>query len=419
MLCSGDELGLTSDADGILILPADTPIGMPVAEVLGDVVLDVDVKPNRGDALSIVGLAREVAAAVGGKVRWPEISVAGERRRHQRPRQRGGAGRRALPALRGALPGRRDRRAVAPRRAAAAHGRRRAAHLQRRGCQQLRDARARQAHPHVRRRGRGRRQGHRPHRAVPGEKLETLDHVVRELDAETLVIADASGPIGIAGVMGGAASEVNDGTTAVIVESAIFDPVSVRRTAFKYGLRSEASLRFEKGQEHRLARIGADRAAQLIAEWAGARAATGVVDTDPVDPPPARLPFRPSRVSRLLGVDVPADEQRALLARVEVATEPATADDPIPVLPDDAPLRVDAAAAREVLVAIVPTHRRDLQIEADIAGGGRPGPRLRDAARHAAGHARTRPTGRTRGATRTGCATCSPAAACRRWSRSR
>ncbi len=94
--------------------------------------------------------------------------------------------------------------------------------------------------------------------------------------------------------------------------------MSIRRTAFRYALRSEASLRFEKGQEHRLARLGADRTAQLILRWAGGRAARGVVDTDPVDPEPIRIPFRPARVSRLLGVDLPPDEQTALLARVEV-----------------------------------------------------------------------------------------------------
>ena len=76
MLCSGDELGLSSDADGILILPAETPIGRALAELAGDVVLDVDVKPNRGDALSILGLAREVAAATGAPLRWPDLAVA-------------------------------------------------------------------------------------------------------------------------------------------------------------------------------------------------------------------------------------------------------------------------------------------------------------------------------------------------------
>ena len=78
MLCSGDELSLTADADGILILPADTPLGVPLDDLYGDVVLDVDVKPNRGDALSILGLAREVAAVDRRDVRWPEPIVVEE-----------------------------------------------------------------------------------------------------------------------------------------------------------------------------------------------------------------------------------------------------------------------------------------------------------------------------------------------------
>ena len=90
MLCSGDELRLTGDADGILILPSDTPLGAPLVDLFGDVVLDVDVKPNRGDALSILGLAREVAAATGQQVRLPEITVhEGSRAGHRRPPRRG------------------------------------------------------------------------------------------------------------------------------------------------------------------------------------------------------------------------------------------------------------------------------------------------------------------------------------------
>ena len=116
-------------------------------------------------------------------------------------------------------------------------------------------------------------------RAIAGERLETLDHVIRELDPETLVIADGDGAVGIAGIMGGAASEVSSTTTDVIVESAIFDPVSIRRSAFRYALRSDASLRFEKGQEWRLARIGADRTSRLLTEWSGGTAWRGVVDS--------------------------------------------------------------------------------------------------------------------------------------------
>ncbi|MBA2373050.1 MAG: phenylalanine--tRNA ligase subunit beta [Chloroflexi bacterium] len=202
-------------------------------------------------------------------------------------------------------------------------------------------------------------------RARAGERLETLDHVVRELDRETLVIADPNGALAIAGVMGGASSEIGPATTEVIVESAIFDPVSIRRTAFRYGLRSEASLRFEKGQESRLARLGADRAARLIAEWAGGTVAAGRVDTDPVEPAPGRVAFRPNRVERLLGDRVSVDEQRAVLARVGIATEPAPAGAAIAVAGDPRPLVV-AAGESAALVAVIPTWRRDLAVEADL-----------------------------------------------------
>jgi phenylalanyl-tRNA synthetase beta chain len=203
-------------------------------------------------------------------------------------------------------------------------------------------------------------------RARAGERLETLDHVDRGLDPDALLITDPTGPIGIAGVMGGTTTEVTDGTSEVIVESAVFDPVSVRRTAFRYALRSEASLRFEKGQETRLARIGADRTAFLVAEWAGGAIAPGRVDTNPVEPPPSRVAFRPARVNRLLGTSIPTAEQRALLERVGVETEPAPADTRISVAGNPQPLDVPAGDA-EALIALVPSWRRDLDIEADVA----------------------------------------------------
>ena len=206
-------------------------------------------------------------------------------------------------------------------------------------------------------------------RATAGERLETLDHVERVLDTETLLISDPRGPLGIAGVMGGANSEISGTTTDVIVESAIFDPVNIRRTGQRYALRSEASLRFEKGQEHRLARIGADRTARLLAEWARGTVAPGAVDTDPSEPAPSRVAFRPSRVTKLLGVPFETAEQRELLARVGVETEPAPAGVEIPIAAETeaAPaLNVLAAPGVETLTAIVPSWRRDLEIEADV-----------------------------------------------------
>ena len=165
--------------------------------------------------------------------------------------------------------------------------------------------------------------------------------------------------------MGGATSEVSDGTTEVMVESAIFDPVSIRRTAQRLALRSEASSRFEKGQEPRLARLGADRAAELVRAWAGGEIARGVVDTAPAEQEPGRVAFRPDRVNRLLGTTLTAGEQRELLARVGVVTEPASADELVTVALRPEPLAV-APDPGSALAAIVPTWRRDIAIEADV-----------------------------------------------------
>jgi len=364
MLCSGDELGVTSDAEGILILPPDTAVGRPVADVLGDVVLDVDVKPNRGDALCMVGLAREVAAATGAPLRWPDITVpesgdattdhvsvdVQDRARCTRFVARYLDGVRIEPSpfdiqRRLLLAGMRPISNVVDASNYVMLELGKPVHTF--DAATLRDG-------HIIVRG-----------ALAGERLETLDHVMRDLDPEVLLIAGEAGPLGLAGVMGGAASEVSGSTTAIVVESAIFDPVSIRRTAFRYALRSEASLRFEKGQESRLARIGADRTAQLILRWAGGRAATGVVDTAPQDPPPATLAFRPARVSRSLGIDIDASEQAELLERVGIGTVPAGPGAQVPVIAAD--LTVPVTEPGTALLATIPSHRRDLLIEADIA----------------------------------------------------
>ncbi|HEY5520160.1 MAG TPA: phenylalanine--tRNA ligase subunit beta [Candidatus Limnocylindrales bacterium] len=346
MLCSGAELGLTTDAEGILILPPDTLLGAPLADVCGDVVLDVDVKPNRGDLLSMIGLAREVAAITGGQVRWPGIKVpeSGDATndhlwvevadRHLCPRF---VGRYVDNVKVGPSPFRVQLRL-------AAAGMRPVSNVVDASNYVMLEM-GKPVHTFDAGAVSGGQIVVRP--ARNGETIETLDHVQRTLTPETLIIADARGPIGIAGVMGGAQSEVSGATTAVIVESAIFDAVSIRRTAFRYALRSEASLRFEKGQESRLARVGADRTAQLLAEWAGGRVATGVVDTNPVDDEPVRVSFRPAHVDRLLGLEANADQMTAALARVGIESE--------------------AGPGADELVAVVPPYRRDIVIEADVA----------------------------------------------------
>jgi len=370
MLCSGEELGLTADADGILILDPDTPLGAKLADLYGDVVLDVDVKPNRGDALSMVGIAREVAAITGGEVRIPVIEVGegsvavadrltvavADERLCPRFVGRWLEGVKVRPS-----PDRIQMRLLAA-------GIRPVSNVVDASNYVMVEL-GKPIHTFdgaaVARDGAG-RAALEVRLAKAGERLATLDHVDRALDPEALLIADGNGPLGIAGVIGGAASEVSDTTRDVVVESAIFDPVSIRRTAFRYALRSEASLRFEKGQEFRLARVGADRVAQLIVEWAGGSVARGVVDTHPEEPAPGRVAFRPARVDHLLGTSFGAETQREVLGRVGIATEPAAGETEVPVATGTSPESVRATAG-EALIAIVPTWRRDLEIEADIA----------------------------------------------------
>jgi phenylalanyl-tRNA synthetase beta chain len=365
MLCSGDELHITSDAEGILILPPGTPLGVQLSDLYGDTVLDVDVKPNRGDALCLIGLAREVAAATGATLRWPDIHVeetgaamAGRLRVEIREPElcTRFVGRWISGAKIGPSPDMIQMR------------------LQAAGMRPVSNVVDASNYVML-------ELGKPTHtfdgavihdgtivvrRAAEGERLETLDHVWRDLTPETLIIADPQGPIGIAGVMGGAGSEISATTTEIAIESAIFDPVSIRRTGHYYALRSEASLRFEKGQEFRLARIGADRVAQLILAWSGGSCARGRVDTAPNEPGPGRLAFRPGRVNRLLGGEIPTEDQCQLLKRVGIETEVATAGVRINVAADPKPLVVDPGSA-EVILAVVPTWRRDLAVEADVA----------------------------------------------------
>jgi phenylalanyl-tRNA synthetase beta chain len=371
MLCSGDELGLTADADGILILAPETTLGARLADLYGDDVLDIDVKPNRGDALSIVGVAREVAAFTGGEIRMPATGVAEDAgvatadRLEVRVEDAGlcprFVGRWIDGVAVGPSPDRVQMRLLAA-------GIRPISNVVDASNYVMVEL-GKPTHAYDAARlvpGDDGRHLITVRSARDGETVETIDHVVRNLTPDTLLITDASVPIGIAGVMGGAGTEVGDKTTSVIIESAIFDPVSIRRTAFRYALRSDASLRFEKGQEFRLARLGADRAARLIAEWAGGRVAAGVVDTNPSEPATTRVAFRPARVDRLLGTTLGAAAQREVLARVGIETVPADGPIDVAIAAGENPESVSAAAG-EAVVATVPSWRRDIEIEADLA----------------------------------------------------
>jgi phenylalanyl-tRNA synthetase beta chain len=181
-------------------------------------------------------------------------------------------------------------------------------------------------------------------RARPGERLTTLDGQVRALTPEMLVIADPERAIGIAGVMGGANTEVGEATTSVLLESAYFQPGSVRRTARALGLSTEASYRFERGADVEGLRLALDRAAGMIAELAAGRVARGVLDAYPAPPPPRRVTLRPSRIRQVVGAAPPPEAIAAILAGLGLPAEP----------------------REEAFEVAVPSFRRDVTMEDDL-----------------------------------------------------
>ena len=200
-------------------------------------------------------------------------------------------------------------------------------------------------------------------RARDGEQVQTLDGQTRTLDAAIVVIDDADGPTSIAGLMGGARSEVVPETTRVLMEVATWDGPSIHRASWRLGLRSEASSRFEKGLQPEQCMHAQAVAARLIVECCGARPAAGTIDIGPEPPALAVLRLREARVKSILGVAIPAARQAEILQALDFASQPAAvapAADPGATTPD-APADADPAPdpADAGLDVTVPALRRD------------------------------------------------------------
>ncbi len=183
-------------------------------------------------------------------------------------------------------------------------------------------------------------------RARAGEQLTTLDGVTRELSPEMLMIADEDRVVAVAGVMGGEETEINSETTDVLLESAYFNPASVRATARALGLDTEASYRFARGADPNAQAKAADRVAQLIAEIAGGQIAQGVINVHPVNITRDPVALRESRVERLTGLSVSIEEAARILRALEFAVEP--------------------LAERKELIAVAPSFRVDVSREEDL-----------------------------------------------------
>lgn len=326
MLCSDVELGVGEDESGIWILPPHTPVGVPLGRALGidDVLLDVAVTPNRSDCLSILGIAREVAAACGKTLKYPPVKL-----------EENG------PNIDGLSSIKIKDEIGCPRYAARivqdihvgpspAWLRRKLEAVGLRSINNIVDVTnfilmelGQPLHAFDFDLLRERRIVVR--RATPGERFTTLDGVERTLFEDTLLICDGCGPVAIAGIMGGLDSEITDRTQNVLIESAFFQPQCIRRTSKKLGLRTESSYRFERGVDPEGVIRALDRAAELMQELAGGRIATGRLDAYPNPMRATRLSLDVEKTNRFLGTCLSAEEMARALRSIELEVKEAEA----------------------------------------------------------------------------------------------
>lgn len=351
MICSLQELGIESRvvpkayADGIYVLPDDAVPGSDALEILGlrDTVLELDLTPNRSDALSMLGVAYEVGAILSKDVKLPEIQYEASKER-------------AEDYIKVRVEAPKENPLYAAK-----------------VIKNVKVAESPLWLQHYLMAA-----GVRPHNNVvditnyvlleygqplhafdydalgtgeivvrlanEGEKIVTLDDQERTLQSHHLVITNGKEPVAVAGVMGGANSEVTEKTTTVVLEAAYFDGLSVRRTSKDLGLRSDSSVRFEKGVDPNRVLEAQERAVQLLAELAGGEVLEGTVLVDELDKTPARIVISPDDINAKLGMKISLEEMISILQR----------------------LKFDVEAKRGLLVIDVPTRRQDIKIAEDM-----------------------------------------------------
>ncbi|GAH46605.1 unnamed protein product, partial [marine sediment metagenome] len=313
MVCSEKELGISDSHEGIMVLPAEAPIGTPLVDYMGDVIFDLDITPNRPDCLSVIGIAREVAALTGQGVPLPEVGYeeAPLPIEHQI----------SVDIVDPDLCPRYCASLIAGVKVAASPGwmQQRLLACGMRPINNIVDITnyvmleyGQPLHAFDYHRIGGKKIIVR--RADKGETLVTLDGAKRVLSQDMLVIADEEQAVAIAGVMGGADSEVTQQTTAILLEAANFDPASIYHTGNSLNLPSEARLRFERGISPELTLPAVKRATQLLIQLAGGEAAKGLVDAYPGKQEREPISLSTGRVSSLLGVEFSLDQIIGALA---------------------------------------------------------------------------------------------------------
>ena len=313
MVCSALELGLGEDHDGILTLDEDAPVGAPLAEYLGDAVLDAEVTSNRPDCLSILGIAHEVAAISGEKVTEPDCAY---------PEEGANIEDRARIEIEDAeLCYRYSASLISGVKIGPSPSWMRDALVKvgQRPINNVVDITnyvmleyGQPLHAFDFDKCRDNTIIVRP--AREGETLTTLDGETRELKPPMLTISDSRDPVGLAGVMGGANSEMTERTSTVLLESASFNAVNTRLTRTALGMRTDASDRFERGIRSALTPIALRRATKLIVELCGGTAAKGIIDIYPTKREPPIVKLSRSRIRQVLGVDYPSSQIKRTLA---------------------------------------------------------------------------------------------------------
>ncbi|MBN1614067.1 MAG: phenylalanine--tRNA ligase subunit beta, partial [Deltaproteobacteria bacterium] len=324
MLCSEEELGIGSDNSGIMILPEELPLGEDLAKALDleDVVLDIGVTPNRADCLSIIGVAREIAAITGKRLRYPRIVLSEvDRDIHEIS---------SVTILDPELCPRYSARMIQNVRIGPSPlwMRQRLEAVGLRAINNIVDitnfVMMELGQPLHAFDYRFLEEGRIVVRkAVEGESFVSLDEKERRLRDGTLLICDGVKPVAIAGIMGGLNSEVKEDTAVVFLESAYFNPSSIRRSSRWLGMSTDAAFRFERGIDPEGVIRALNRAAQLMSDLAQGEVFRNVIDQYPKRVETAKdIPLRPRRVNEILGTDIGADEMLDVLHRLEMQVLP-------------------------------------------------------------------------------------------------
>ncbi|MYC40787.1 MAG: phenylalanine--tRNA ligase subunit beta [Candidatus Dadabacteria bacterium] len=346
MLCSADEMGLSGGEDGIMILSSKAELGTSMSDQIGydGVIFEVGITPNRPDCMSIFGIAREVSAILGENLQKPSFSIKeGEKGISERVtvelEDTEACPRYCCRLIEGVR--------IEP---SPSWLRERLEHCGIRSVNNVVDVTnfvlLEQGQPlHAFDCDKLDRGSISVRKAGEGETIETLDGIGRELLVEDLVICSGDRPVALAGIMGGADSEIDDATSSVLLEAAYFSPVGIRKTSRRNGLKSESSSRFEKGVDINNVLFALDRAAELISRLSGGTVAQGLIDVYPDPVSPREISLSVDRVCDLVGISTDSHEIAGLLEGLEFE---------VLSLSDDA------------LLLRVPTFRVDIEREVDI-----------------------------------------------------